>query len=162
MNYTEQLESDRKKIREALMAEEAIVPLKGIKMPGLIEEISSFDYSNLDTLSPAKLESYMGALSQYLIFLQKHVNQLKIGYDSATRTYQEAIQEESLKKDGKTMKEKEARASVMEEIRQAALEVQISKARLDKYEKVPDHFKELLQSIKKVYSARISEEPLGA
>src|SRR3990167_8724217 len=103
MTFKEQLESRKLEARE-IYEKEAIK--EKITKPSLIDEVLSFDFSKLDTLSPDKLHNYAGALAQQIIWLNSFVNGVNIGVVTTEEFLNQILGQETLKVEGKSEKEK--------------------------------------------------------
>lgn len=159
MTYIEDLEKKIDRLKEIAEAEKNEVLIVKVKKPSRLEEFLSFDYSQVDTLQGHQLEQYLGGLSQYLIYLNKYINQLTIAYLTSKGFYESALSKESLKyKDLKTISDRQTQAIAdnpeLEKINEVVFTYE---SRLAIHKNSTDTIRELIQTLKKVYDARIKE-----
>lgn len=157
--YLDQLEKRIEKLKELAETEKNEVLITKVKKPSLLEHVLSYDYSHVDTLNNIEIEQFLGTLSQYLIFLNKYINQLSIAYITASEAYESAVNQEALKfKDLKTVSERQTQAIKDNiEIQKMKEIVFTYESRLAIHKNSTDTIKELIQTLKKVYDARIKE-----
>lgn len=160
-------------VTEAIEAENEIVSSIGeeefksflnlIKRPDGAREALAFQYENLDVLTPQTLEKYMGALSQYLIWITKYINELKSKRNKAESVYKKKLEEGFFKysaelKQIKSMTEKEMIVKFHDqELVELQNHIDKMDASLTQYYNIPDTTNNLIQSIKKTYDSRIKE-----
>ncbi len=163
MSYVAEVIEEEKKLVSAIEDEEARSFLNLVKRPDGAKEALSFQYENLDTLTPEKLEKYMGALSQYLIWITKYLNTLKSKRHLANSYYNKKLSEGFFKfsedlKQIKSMTEKEMYVKHNDlELEDLFWHIEKTDAVLSQYADSPDTINNLIQSIKKTYDSRIKE-----
>lgn len=163
MSYINEVIQKENLLLEELEKDQNDTFLRSVRRPDGAKEALEFQYENIDTLSTSTLEKYLGALSQYLIFVTKYVNILsakkKVASSLYTRNLNKGffINSEELK-NVKSITEKEM---IVKHKDESLLELQehIDKidAKLALYSNIPDTISSLIQSIKKVYDARNKE-----
>lgn len=158
-SYVEQLAADKERIRAVVTKEKAVLHLDKITKPSKIEELFNFDFSHIDQLADNELERYVGCLSQHLIYANKYVNQLRIVVSMTKKFLNNVLDIEALTEDGKTAKERETKARLRVAdigiIEREALE---EETRLAVYDNTIEQLTQHLQTLKKVYDARIKEK----
>lgn len=158
MSLKEELQEKYKEAEDLYKKEGINISFSIVKKPDKIQEILNFDFSDIDTLSIKDMEKYIGALTQYNIFITRYVNVLTIFYIIAKEFYEKAVNKEAVTKEGKTIKERVVKAeSENEEIQYLKSEMQRQEKRLAFHKNVPETIKEMIQSVKKVYDARRNE-----
>ena len=147
-------------LREIIDKEKKEVALEKIVKPSIIDTVLEFDYSRIDTLPLSVLEKYLGALSQYFIFINRYVNQLSIGANAARTRYEHHLNQKVLeiKRTGITVKEKIMEAEGDQDIIELRNMVEKFEARVSVYKNIPDAIELMIQTVKKVYDARIKEK----
>lgn len=158
-NYTEQLAKEKDRIRTIIVKEKSVLGLDRVVKPSKINDLLEFDFSHIDNLADNELEQFMGILSQHLVYANKYVNQLRIVVSVTKRFLNNVIDMESIKEDGKTAKERETKARIrvtdIADIEREALE---EETRLAVYDNTIEQLTQHLQTLKKVYDARIKEK----
>ncbi len=158
MGYLEDLERGKERIREIVVKEKSVLSLDKIDRPSRVEEVLKFDFSKIDTLTPRELEQFMGMLSQQLVYANKYINQLAISVSHTKKFFNNAIDIESLKEDGKTGREREVKAKIrVAELREIEDKLLAEETRLAVYDNTIEQLTQHLQTLKKVYDARIKE-----
>lgn len=158
MGYLEDLERGKDRIREIVAKEKSVLSLDKVDRPSRVEEVLKFDFSKIDTLTPRELEQFMGMLSQQLVYATKYVNQLRIGVTHTKKFFNNVLDIESLKEDGKTGREREVKAKIrVVELRDIEDKLLEEETRLAVYDNTIEQLTQHLQTLKKVYDARIKE-----
>lgn len=154
MTFKEQLESRKLEARE-IYEKEAIK--EKITKPSLIDEVLSFDFSKLDTLSPDKLHNYAGALAQQIIWLNSFVNGVNIGVVTTEEFLNQILGQETLKVEGKSEKEKVNRVMAnIPELLEIKNDLINQQSKLAFYSNKIDTYNGLLNIIKKVLDSHRS------
>ena len=154
------LEENIDSLRTILEEEKKIVSLHKVAKPSLIEKVFEFDYSYLDTLTEQELQKYLGALSQYLIYINKHINQLNIAKGAAEDEYKRLLNMTVLSVDKKvfqTLEERKTEAQKDETVGELKQFVDKYSAQVAVYKNIPESINNLIQTIKKIYDAKIRE-----
>ncbi len=146
-------------LRNLIQEERKLTALDKVQKPSIVEDVLAFDFSNIDTLSNNNLEKYMGALSQYYIYISKYINEITIAANSVQRRYDFTINQKilSVKKNGQTVKEKTMEAEGDPAIIELGAMLERFQARVAMYKNIPDSIELMIQSIKKVYDSRQKE-----
>lgn len=148
-------------LRKVLEKEKEIVSLDKVLKPSLVDEVLGYDFSFLDTLSEQKISSYLGALSQYLIFLNKHINQVTVAKICAEEQFKSLLNVTVLTIDSKkftTLEERKTEALKDEALIELKKYSDDYNARIAVHKNMPESINNLIQTIKKVYDARIKEK----
>lgn len=162
MGYLEDLEATKIRAREIVAKEKSVLSLDKIDRPSQIDRLLTFDFSNMDTLTAKELEQFIGMLSQHLVYANKYVNQLSIVVSVIKKFYNNVLDIEALKEDGKSVKEREIKARVrVADIPRIEEELLKEETRLAVYSNTIDQMTQHLQTLKKVYDARIKEIPIA-
>ncbi len=157
MSLVDEFQKQETKLGSIIEREDA--RLKIIR-PTLVDEAISFDYSDLDTLPKETLEKYMGALSQYLIFLNRYVNILDVKHKLLKGLFDSYLDRKALEYEGKSDKERERKAKLANpEFGEAERIVFERQALLKLNERETDQIAELIKTIKKVYDVHTKVLP---
>lgn len=160
MSYIQDLEAAKDRARAVVAKEKSVLSMDKIEKPSQIEKLLAFDFSMMDTLTAKELEQFMGMLSQHLVYANKYVNQLSIIVSVIKKFYNNVIDIEALKEDGKTAKEREVKAKLrVTEIPLLEEELLKEETRLAVYSNTIEQMTQHLQTLKKVYDARLKEIP---
>lgn len=146
-------------LRTVIAEERKSTSLEKVVKPSIIEEVLGFDYSHIDSLSNPKMEQYLGALSQYYIYISKYINEITIAANTVQRRYDYALNQKILavKKSGQTVKEKTMEAEGDGDIHELSNMLEKFQARVAMYKNIPDSIEMMVQTIKKVYDSRMKE-----
>ncbi len=163
MSYIKEVLERESALVAELDKEQEVSLLKLVERPDGAKDALKFQYEGLDTLMPKTLEKYLGALSQYLIYVTKYVNILSAKKKVATSFYNRKMNEaffiyaDKLKQI-KSMSEKEMTVR-QEDPNLVELQDHIDglDAKLALYSGIPDTIEGLIQSIKKVYDSKVRE-----
>ncbi len=153
---TEKIDSLRKVLEE----EKKVTSLDKVLKPSLVDEVLSFDYSYLDSLPLPRLINYMGALSQYLIYINKHINQLTVARDCAENEFKTALSINILyidKKQFATLEERKAESQKDEVLIELKKITERYDARVAENKNIPESINNLIQTLKKVYDSKVQE-----
>lgn len=161
MSYVDDVKVKEAELATELLEEENTTILSKVKIPSKIEKILSFQFEELDTLPPPSMESYLGALSQYHIYITKYVNEMHSRVKIAKAIYNRKLNQAIIALDlstKTTIKEREMQA-INSDTELVGLEdyVNTLEAKYSVYSGIPDTINNLIQTIKKVYDARIRE-----
>lgn len=158
--YMQEVLEKEKQLSIELEKEQESSFLKLVKRPDGAKEALEFQYEQLDSLNPKTLERYLGALSQYLIYVTKYVNILnskrKLTYSTLSRKINEGLFLHSQElKALKSMTEKEIFVKQSDKDL-AELEDYLDSmdAKLAVYSNIPDTIEGLINTIKKVYDSK--------
>lgn len=163
MSYKEEVDIKINNLKKTLEEEQLASMLSLIKRPDGAKEALEFQYEELDSLSIKTLQKYLGALSQYLIYVTKYVNTLESKKKIASSFYNRKISEGYFKysdelKNIKSVSEKEIYIKHEDkELNELLDSIENLEAKLVLYSNIPDTINNLIQTLKKVYDARIKE-----
>ncbi len=160
MSYLTEVENKEKEAMAFLEEEENNLFLNRIKKSDYVEKVLSFQYEELDTLTIQTLGNYLGALSQYAIFIQKHINNFEARRKIAKSTYSRKLNSAIFRysEKAKSMTEKEMVAQENDvELFDLLDYIEKLDAKLSLYNNIPDTIEGLIQTIKKVYDAKRTE-----
>lgn len=161
--YIEEVVEQEKLLTIELGKEQEASFLGLVKRPDGAKEALEFQYEGLDTLSSKTLEKYLGALSQYLIFVTKYVNILSARKKIANSVFNRKLNagyylHSQEIKNLKSITEKEI---YVKQADPDLIELEDYLGNMDAkmaiYSNIPDTINGLIQSIKKIYDARIRE-----
>ncbi len=161
MTAVEELNSKIDALRKVLEEEKKIVSLDKVLKPSIIDEVLGFDYSFLDTMNFRQLEKYLGAMSQYLIFINKHINQVTVAKICAEDEFKRHLNIAVLSINSKefgTLEERKSEAMKDENLLELKKHVDALNARIAVHKNIPESVSNLIQTIKKTYDARIKEK----
>ncbi len=160
MTPVEELNSKLDILRKVLEEEKKVICLDKILKPSMAEDVLGFDFSLLDTLDLKTLERYLGVLSQHLIFLNKHINQVTVAKVCAEDEFKRYLNIAILEIDNKkfsTVEERKAEALKNESLLELKKHADTLNSRIIANKNIPESIENLIQTIKKVYDARIKE-----
>ena len=165
MSYTDEAKAKVAALGVELEEEENTTILSKVRIPSMVEKVLSFQFENLDTLPITDLEKYLGTLSQYHIYINKYVNELyskvKVSKSVYNRKLNQAVIAISASARA-TIKEREMQAiNNNPELVELEDYVNTLDAKHTVYSNIPDTIGNLIQTIKKVYDARIRERERG-
>lgn len=156
------LEKKEAELRKILEKEKEILLLEKVRKPDLTEKVMSFQYDHIDALGKLDLEQFLGALSQYHIFMVKYINQLSIAVTLADGVYERLLSLEvfSLPEEfkNKTLAEKVRKASQDTDLEEVEDKLKELQARLALYKNMPETIKNLTDNVKKVYDTKYKEK----
>lgn len=146
-------------LRAVIQEERKSTSLDKITKPSIVEDVLAFDFSHIDSLSNSDLEKYLGALSQYLIYINKYINEISIAAGAVQRRYDYVLNQKilAIKKGGQTVKEKTMEAESDPDVLELSRMLEKFQARVAMYKNIPDAIEILVQTIKKVYDSRHKE-----
>lgn len=159
----EQLIEKEKKLEEDLNKEQQTNLLVFIKKPDGVKNALEYQYDTIDVLSTKTLEQYLGALSQYLVYINKYINILvsqkktAVSFMSRKMSYAMYINGDSLKS-LKSISEKEGFVKQKDpELLEVEEYIDTLDAKIALYNNIPDSVSNLIQTIKKIYDNRMRE-----
>lgn len=158
--YMARLEEGMARARKNLEEEKEFSALNNIKRPDLIAVVWNLKAEEIEGLALPDIENYMYAMAQYTIFMQAHINQIKVGYITAKRIYESLLTEKALdiraKKEynikSDTISAYESIAATLPELREVEDKMVDLEQKLAVYANIPDQIIEKLNTLKKIYS----------
>lgn len=121
----------------------------------LLDVVLSLQGNKLAALTEPELTNYIFVLSQYQLFLQTQSNYRHIRYMEAKREFEFSLAREVSKLEGKTIKEKEAKAlSDNLELQLLEKAMRVRQADHILFDKVPENLSEMANALKKELSLR--------
>lgn len=121
----------------------------------VLNQVLSMHSGEVDTLSNKELFQYIFALSKYQLFLQVQGNIRNINQLEAKRKYEFALDRAALNFNEKTIKAKEVKAKLEnEDIQKLEEDYYIKEAEYLLFNKVPECVEQLINALKKEFSAR--------
>jgi len=160
--YIERLNKSMESAKTNLSDEKEFASLKSVAKPSVIDSIWKLNAEDIESMHPSDMEKYMYALAQYAIFIQVHINQIRVGYNTCKRIYKSSLVEKALeiKSSGEvksktdTMSFWESIASIDPEIKEVELRMLDLENRLALYDNIPDQIIEKLNTLKKIYTTK--------
>jgi hypothetical protein len=163
VSYIEEVKQKEKELFSTIEEEQIKSLLKEVIRPDGAKEALGVQYEHLDSMNRQTLERYIGALSQYLIYLTKYINMLGAKKSVNQSVYNRKLSEgffrnsEELKLI-KTIAEKEIFVKRTDPgLLELQDKIELIEAKLALYKDMPETINNLIQTIKKVYDARIKE-----
>ena len=128
----------------------------------VVENVLTLQSHQLPTLTDSELSQNIYTLSQYLVFLTIQCNARNIKYLEAKRTFDFALAREVSKREGKTVKEKEAMALLnSEELQVLEKDLRLKEADFILFDKIPEAMSELVNAFKKELGLRYPRNNKG-
>lgn len=163
MSYLLEVKQKEEEVVATIEEEEIESYLSRVTKPSGAEDALKFQYQELDTLTIQRLEKYLGALSQYLVYITKYINNLSSRRKVANSVYNRKLSHAIFKYsvNAKSMTEKEMIAQQNDPGLYELLDhIESLDAKLALYNNIPDTLENIIQTIKKVYDARTKERKL--
>ena len=120
-----------------------------------IEDITSLDGKNLSNITNQRLTAYVFSITQYQLYIQLHHNIRNVEYSRAKVAFEQALNKALVGIGGKNpVKEKTAVAMEDPELQRLQKEMLAAEARSTLFNKVPEAFTEVANSLKKELNLR--------
>ncbi len=157
----DRLNAKLKEVREEVSSEHRVISLDKVNKPSLVDEVMGFDYSLLDSLGENILKKYLGALSQHLVFLSRHINHLSAERDCAEEEFKkyQSIAILSIDKNVyKTLEERKAESMKDQSLTELKNVLDSLNTKLTAHKNSPEVITNLIQTIKKALDSKTKEK----
>lgn len=161
MTAVEELNSRLEELRAVVEEEKRATSMDMVLKPSEVDNILKAGFEHLDTLNVSTLEKYLGTFSQHLIYINKYLNQLTVAKICAEEIFKKHLNVHVLSistKEFGTLEERKSVAMKNDDLIAIKRQVDTLNSRIAANKNIPESLENLIQTIKKVYDARIKEK----